>query len=203
MARTRDKEATRRKLLDAAVHLFRLKGFASTTVDDICEEAKLTKGSFFHHFKSKEELGVEAAALFSAMSAEMFANAPFQSEADPRERVLGYLRFHRSKIAGEFAEFSCLHGTVVQEVYATSEPLRAACGNGISNHIQRVVGEIEAARELYAPEATWSAESMAQFAQSVLQGAFVLAKAEGGTAGARRSLDHLIRYVESELGRAK
>ena len=200
MARTRDKEATRRKLLEAAVHLFRLKGFAATTVDDICKAAELTKGSFFHHFKNKEELGISAAEFFSEIGAELYASAPFQSETDPRDRFIGYLRFYRSRIEGEFSEFSCLHGTMVQEVYATNEPIRVACGDGISLHIQRVLGDIEAARQLYAPQATWTAESMAQFAQSVLQGAFVLAKAKGGTEEARRCLDHLIRYAETELG---
>ena len=47
---------SRKKLLDASLHVIRAKGYEATTVDDICAAAGLSKGSFFHHFKSKEHL---------------------------------------------------------------------------------------------------------------------------------------------------
>ena len=53
----------RHKLLDAALALIRTKGYAATTVDDICTAAAVTKGAFFHHFKSKEALGIAALHL--------------------------------------------------------------------------------------------------------------------------------------------
>ncbi len=49
------------KLLEAAIVLIRTKGFAGTSVDDLCTAAGVTKGAFFHHFASKEALGVAAA----------------------------------------------------------------------------------------------------------------------------------------------
>ncbi len=55
------------KFLDAALHLFRAHGYAATTVDDICARAALTKGSFFHHFDSKEALAIAAARHFSKL----------------------------------------------------------------------------------------------------------------------------------------
>ena len=58
---TRNSEETRNRLLDASLHAIRAQGYAATTIDDICAAAGLTKGSFFHHFASKEALGVAAA----------------------------------------------------------------------------------------------------------------------------------------------
>ena len=52
----------RTKLLDAALAVIRGKGFAATSVDELCQAAGVTKGAFFHHFHTKEELGVAAAA---------------------------------------------------------------------------------------------------------------------------------------------
>lgn len=48
-------------LLDAALSVFRVKGYTAAHVEDICEAADVTKGSFFHHFESKEEIAIAAA----------------------------------------------------------------------------------------------------------------------------------------------
>ena len=51
------------KLLDATLKVVRAKGYSATRIEDVCAEAGLTKGSFFHHFKSKEDLALAAVAL--------------------------------------------------------------------------------------------------------------------------------------------
>ena len=48
------------KLLDATLKVVRAKGYSATRIEDVCAEAGLTKGSFFHHFKSKEDLALSA-----------------------------------------------------------------------------------------------------------------------------------------------
>ena len=60
---TKALHGSKTKLLEAALQVIRTKGYAATTVDDICEQAGVTKGSFFHHFKSKDELALSAAAF--------------------------------------------------------------------------------------------------------------------------------------------
>ena len=52
------KKDARNKLLDAAMHVFRGKGYAASSVDDLCAAAGVTKGAFFHHFRSKEEVAL-------------------------------------------------------------------------------------------------------------------------------------------------
>ncbi len=54
--RLRDPEGARRALLKAGVELFEAKGYASTSVQSIVDAAGLTKGAFYHHFESKDEL---------------------------------------------------------------------------------------------------------------------------------------------------
>src|SRR5215472_17435411 len=79
------------KLLDAAVHVIRSKGYSAARVDDICAEAGLTKGAFFHHFPSKEACAVAAATHFAANADALFYAAPYSLLPDPRARVLGYV----------------------------------------------------------------------------------------------------------------
>lgn len=49
-------EETRSKILDSAVKLFSTRGFGAATVEDICADAGISKGAFYHHFKSKQSL---------------------------------------------------------------------------------------------------------------------------------------------------
>ena len=190
------------KFLDAALHVIRAKGYTATRIEDICEAAGLTKGSFFHHFKSKEELALATADHFEAMADGLFASAPYQQSSDPLDRVLGYVDFRIAILKGKLPEFTCLLGTMVQEVYDTHPAIRAACDKHISAHTARVASDIAEARRRYAPDAPWTAESLALFTQAVLQGAFVLAKAKQGPAVAVECLSHLRRYLQTQFQRS-
>ena len=196
MARTAAKPDARSKLLDAALSLIRTKGYSATTVDELCAAAGVTKGAFFHHFKSKEELGIAAADHWSDMTGALFAEAPYHRHADPLDRVLGYLGFRRDLLQGGVPEFTCLVGTMVQETYATTPAIRDACDRSISGHAEKLESDIEAAVRDRGMSPDWTAKSLALHTQAVLQGAFILAKAKGGAEIAADSVDHLRRYIE-------
>lgn len=184
------------RLLDAALLVIRGQGYAATTVDDICREAGLTKGSFFHHFRSKEDLALAAADHFAAMADRLFGEAPYRAMIDPRDRLLGYVAFRKAILGGrDLREFTCLLGTMVQETYATHPALCDACARHIGAHAAELARDIAEAKARYAPGAPWSAESLGLHIQAVLQGAFILAKADGGAEVAADSLDHLARYL--------
>lgn len=192
--------SAREKILEAALVLVRTKGFTATTVDDLCLAAGVTKGAFFHHFASKEALGVAAAEYWAKITSAFFAAAPYHRLTDPLERVLAYIQFRRDILRGELAEFTCLVGSMVQEVYAEHPAIGAACNASISGHAATLEPDIAAAMHErgFDPDGSttgWSAASLALHTQAVLQGAFILAKAKGGPGIAEESVDHLARYV--------
>jgi TetR/AcrR family transcriptional repressor of nem operon len=186
----------RTRLLEAARDLIRRRGFAGASVDDLCRAAGVTKGAFFHQFGTKEELGVAAARHWSETTSALFAAAPYHAHEDPLDRVLGYVDFRKEIIDGEFAEFTCLVGTMAQEVYLSSPAIRDACAASIFGHADTLVADIKAARAARGVVADWTATSLALHTQAVLQGAFILAKASGDREIARDSVDHLRRYIE-------
>jgi TetR/AcrR family transcriptional repressor of nem operon len=197
-----EQTASKTKLLDAAIRVIREKGYTATRVEDICAAAKLTKGSFFHHFKTKEDLAIAAADYWTQWTGELFADAPFRTLPDPRDRVLGYIEFRKSILEGQsVAEFSCLIGTMLQEIYEESPAIRAACERSITSHVTHLSAELAAAKELYAPDADWYPMSLAMHTQAVLQGAFVLSKAKLSSSVVADSIDHLHRYITSLLPR--
>ncbi len=189
----------RRKLLDATLQVVRAQGYAGASVDDICREAGVTKGSFFHHFKSKDELAVAATEHWTGVTGNLFASAPFQAIADPRERVLAYIDFRASLIQGELPDFTCLLGTMVQEAFDTHPSLCEACNVAILTHVRTVELDLAEAKRQYAPKASWEPISVALFTQAAMQGAFILAKAQHSSDVARQCIAHARSYVASLL----
>jgi TetR/AcrR family transcriptional regulator, transcriptional repressor for nem operon len=190
------KSSAKTKILDAALMVIRAKGYAATTVDDLCAASDVTKGAFFHHFKSKDDLAVAAAEHWSKVTGELFAAAPYHGHADPLERVLGYLDFRKQLLTGDVAEFTCLVGTMVQETFESSPAIRAACEASISGHAAKIETDIAEAMRQRGLRAEWTAKSLALYTQAVLQGAFILAKAKDDAKIAADSIDHLRRYIE-------
>ena len=187
---------SRQKILDAAIRLIRINGYAATSVDDLCVEAGLTKGSFFHHFKDKEALGVAAAQHWTAMTAPLFEGAPYHGKETALERVLDYIDFRKSIIRGELADFTCLAGTMAQELHTTHPAIARASGDAITGHAATLVGDIETAMEDSGKKFGFSAQSLALHTQAVLQGGFILTKATGDIRQAEEAISHLRRYVE-------
>jgi TetR/AcrR family transcriptional regulator, transcriptional repressor for nem operon len=196
MTQIEPRHDSKTKLLDAALYVIRAKGYSATRVEDICETAGVTKGSFFHHFKTKEELAIEAAAYFSSRADSLFAAAPYRSLPDPLERLLGYVDFRKAILLGELPQFTCLLGTMVQEVYETHPLIREACDRYIRAHAATVEADISEAMGKYGPRAEWTASSLALYTQAVIQGAFILAKAHLSREVAAANLDHLRRYLQ-------
>lgn len=187
------------RLLDATLKVVRAKGYAATRIEDICAEAGVTKGSFFHHFKSKDDLALAAAAHWQAHAAAVFASAPYRELPDPLDRLIAYVDFRKSILTGELPEFTCFAGTIVQETYRTHPEVSTACGQSIAAHIAMLESDIRAAMQTYRVRGDfgdWTAESLAQHIQAVIQGGFILAKAKGSAEVATRNLDHLRRYIE-------
>ena len=197
------KLGARQKLLDAAMSRIRGNGYSATTVDQLCADAGVTKGAFFHHFKSKDALALAAANYWTAANAVQLETASYREHSDPLDRVLSYLDFRKAMFKRETAEFTCLFGTLVQEVYETHPDICSVCGAGILGHAKTIEIDIAAAMKMHRIRATWTAASLALYTQAVLQGAIILAKATGNAQIAESNIDHLRRYIELLFGASK
>ena len=190
----------RARLIEAARSLVRHRGFAATSVDDLCAAAGVTKGAFFHHFPSKEALGVALVDDWTAMTGAMFAAHPYNFRDDPLDRVFAYLDLRREMLGQPVPEFSCVAGTAVQETYETAPPIRAAAERSIRSGFNHVLPHLEQALAAH-PVPGVTAESLAQQFQVAVQGGIILAKALNDPAPARAAFDHLERYLRLLFGR--
>ncbi|MGH6874052.1 MAG: TetR family transcriptional regulator C-terminal domain-containing protein, partial [Aestuariivirgaceae bacterium] len=142
------------------------------------------------------DLALAAADYWGAVTTQAFASAPYRALADPVERVLGYLDFRKAILKGTLPEYTCLAGMMVQETYETHPAIREACRKTIHDHAAMVEADIAEAIVRRGMQGNWSAKGLALHTQAVLQGAFVLAKAEQDPGVAAACIDHLRRYLE-------
>jgi TetR/AcrR family transcriptional repressor of nem operon len=188
---------TRDKLLDAAQELMLTKGYVATSVDEVCQAAGLTKGSFFHYFPGKEDLGIAVAQRFAERKRQVFEAAPFRRREGPLDRVLGHVDFLIEMIRSPLASKGCLLGTFVQELSQTHPNIRATCAACFEAGVADLERDLEQARAKHAPQATWSARSLAEHLLAVVQGAIILAKAKQDTRVIQESLEHFKRYLQA------
>ena len=189
------KSNNRERLLFAAIDAVRAKGYAAMRIDDLAAAVGVTKGSFFHHFPTKEACARAAIEQWNAQAEAMFAACGCRDIKSPAGRVLAYIDFRIASINGVVAAYSCYPGTLLQEVHETHPKLAKGCANSILNHALTLEPDLAAA----LGEAHDEARDLAMHVQATIQGALILAKVEGGGHGARASLAHLRRYLEMRM----
>ena len=122
-ARGRAKRTSKEKLVRAARHLMLAQGYPVTSVDDIIEAAGVSKGSFYHHFDSKEELALTAMHEFLADGAALMMDGAFRAIADPKKRAIAFLK-HVESVAMRLWDHGCLLVMFSVELAGTSPRVR-------------------------------------------------------------------------------
>jgi TetR/AcrR family transcriptional regulator, transcriptional repressor for nem operon len=176
------------------------RGFTATTVDDICAEAELTKGSFFHYFKSKEDFGEAALAHYWTSGQEML-QAHFDAVEDPLRRLHAYLDLMIALARDPDIPKSCLFGNFSQEVAPTNERLRAACSSGFAGWADQIAADLDEAQALYPPAAPFESRELAEHFIAIYEGSLILAKARGEGTVLERNIEHFRRYIDALFGR--
>jgi TetR/AcrR family transcriptional regulator, transcriptional repressor for nem operon len=198
---TRQPEATRRKLIEATMGLMLRRGFNATTVDQICAEAGVTKGSFFHHFHSKDDIGQAAIKAWGEFGQSIYAEA-WKQPAGPLEEI------HRlfdimDGLTRRDQPCACMIGMLTQEMSGAHPDFRAACGRELGFWMEMVRSRLQAAKEQLKPAANFDPAEVAWFLSSVWQGSMLVAKTRQSQEMIRSNLKIARAYVDSLFSDAK
>lgn len=109
-------EATRLTILQKAFELIYVKGYQTTSIDDILATTRVTKGAFYYHFKNKDEMGL---AIINELLKPTLANSfiePLQKEEDPLEAI--YNLMYHLLMENQFlkVEYGCPAANLTQEM---------------------------------------------------------------------------------------
>ncbi|UCE64694.1 MAG: TetR/AcrR family transcriptional regulator [Nitrospirota bacterium] len=162
------------KIVQSAIRLMLDKGYAGTTVDEICENAGVSKGSFYHFFKSKEDIGVAALDGFIKRGEELMRLGHFMEVEDPIQRAFAYLD-HAETVSKDLWGDGCLLGNFALDLARTHPAIRArvtALFDGTIDKLAQIFQPIADFRE-DGPTGIQLAEQYI----AMLEGSIVLAKA--------------------------
>ena len=188
----------REDLLTAAIDLFRRKGYVATTVEEICTQAEVTKGAFFHHFASKEALAEACLKQWDALAAARDQSAGYHAVDDAVERLLACLDFYIAMFGNPRLLKSCLAGTVVQEISESNTVLRDAAQQCFVHAEQQFASLLAAAAR--SSRKKLDATALAQLWMATLQGSLILCKASGDDRVIARNLRQIREHLCLLLG---
>jgi len=185
----------RRKLIEATVALMLKRGFNATTLDEICAEAGVAKGSFFYHFENKDDIGQAVAKAWGEFGQSIYAGA-WKKPGEPLEEI------HRlfdimDGLTRRPEPCVCLVGMLSQEMSGGHPGVRAACALELDLWTEMFRSRLEAAKQQLKPAVNFDPAEVAWFLNSVWQGSMLVGKVRQSAELIRTNLKMARKYVDS------
>ena len=194
---TKKGEETRERILAVATELIHARGFKETGLADILAESGVPKGSFYHYFPSKEDLGRELLVRFRIEARAHLEREAFPPTGEVLPQFVAYFAEMARLQAEGGCKSGCLLGNLAAEVANIHEDLRrevARCFDELREVFADALERGQRTGEL-APD--FEPAAAAEFLVSVMEGSILLAKARREAAGFVGVQASLGRYLES------
>jgi TetR/AcrR family transcriptional regulator, transcriptional repressor for nem operon len=188
MTSRRKEDTMRGSLLEATKELLWEVGYDEMSPRQVLERSGAGKGSLYHHFNTKLDLAAEALKEVSTEEVAKIDNL-FLSDRPPLERIEAYLLTPRDPFKG------CRLGRLVHESAIQYEGIREPIADYLRRveiHIKRCLLE---ARGLGQLQSSADVSSIAASLVAVVQGAYVLARANSDEAEMQHALEGAVRLL--------
>jgi TetR/AcrR family transcriptional regulator, transcriptional repressor for nem operon len=163
----------REVIVEAAIVEFHRNGFAACSVDTITRSAGVPKGSFYNHFKSKEDLAAEVVDRYATGSG-------WGDELDPPLSPLATLRARFQVMVDVLVESGftrgCLIGNMGSDVADHSTVIRDQVARSLDGWSASIVESIRDAQAAGEVGAHHDAERLGRFVLNAWQGAILRCK---------------------------
>lgn len=193
-------ENTRAKIIAEAERLILAKGYAGTTVDDVLAATQLTKGAFFHHFKSKADLAEAVLERYAETDYALFARwsaEADQASQDPYERVLHFLRAFERFLDDLGKPFpGCVFASYTYESRHFGEGTHAYIRDRLKRWQKLYEAKLSALIAVRKPREKVSARQLAEMIVTIIEGGFVMGNAMNDATWLQRQSEQYRRYLK-------
>lgn len=138
---------TKQRLLEAGMAMLLQRGYNDLRIQALLEKTSVPKGSFYHHFKSKEDFTLQIIDQYMEEVHEGLDMCLNDPAIDPLQRVRKFFELSREKYRQE-GYFGCLLGGVGQELSGVNEVFRRRIENCFSYIANRIAASFSEARQL-------------------------------------------------------
>ena len=201
----KDGAATREKILDAAQELVLERGYVGMTVEHVLDRVGITKGAFFHHFKTKDDLAKALLRRFADKDARIYSETRERAEKlsdDPLQQMLIFIRLFEEMFESLREPYpGCLFASYIYELQQFDDETRGLIEESFRKWRELLKEKFEAIARKYPPRAKIEAASLADAFTVVLEGAFITGKAMNEPAVISEQLRHFRNYVELLFGK--
>jgi TetR/AcrR family transcriptional repressor of nem operon len=167
-------EATRERMLFAAMQLFAAKGYQSTSIADILQAAQAHSGSLYHFFPTKQQLLIAVLETYRSGIEPMLLAPAWQSVSDPIERVFALLAVYRRLLSDSDCVYGCPIGSLALELHEPDPAVRELLAVNFSGWVNHVKGCLDAARDRLPPDT--DTERLAMFVLTTMEGGVMQAR---------------------------
>lgn len=179
---------TKQRLLDVGLAMLLKHGYADLGIQGLLEAADTPKGSFYHHFRDKEDFALQVVDQYMVeVHAGLDACLSDESRA-PLERVRHFFELTRQSYR-EQGYMGCLLGGLGQELSGVSEVFRRKIAECLSAITQRLAGCLELALEEGAISPDRNPRRMAALLVDCWEGAALRSRLQGNAAPLNAMLD--------------
>ena len=162
-------------LLRSGTKLFYDNGFHGTTVDAVLADAGVPKGSFYHHFGSKDVFGQAVLDRYMEFQRSLLDKWSSKKNLSTPDRLAGYAKDMAHMFVKSGYQRGCLTGKFSTEVAASSEAFREQLSFHIEAWTTQVAALLASGQEQGDVRSDRSAQEIAEAVLSLIQGTFVLA----------------------------
>lgn len=193
-------EATKTRILDAAHALVMGHGLAGTSIDMVLEKAEITKGAFFYHFKSKAALARALVERYVARDAEHFEENLKRAEKlsrDPLQQILIFIGLFQEEVE-QFTELSagCLIASYIYQFEELDAGIQDVSTQAMLHWREQLGAKFTEVMTKYPPRLTVRAQDLADNMVSAFEGAFVMMRVLREPTQLSQQLSHYRNYVE-------
>ena len=191
--------STRERLLDTAQRLVIEHGFGSTTIDAVLAETGASKGSFFHYFPTKAELGRALVERYAAADAALLDELMEAAEAisdDPARQLVAFVAgFEEATVDMVAVQPGCLFVSFIYETGVAGPATDEIVTDSILLWRHKIQEKLEAAVARRPSPPPVDLPSLADQAFTIFEGGYLLARALGDPGALRRQVAHLRQYL--------
>jgi TetR/AcrR family transcriptional regulator, transcriptional repressor for nem operon len=191
-------QETKANIIHQAAELFNQRGYAGSSIADIMQATGLKKGGIYNHFKSKDELALEAFDYASSLTSQRTWNA-VKNKRNAIERLQAMISSYLNYIDEPPIAGGCPILNTAIESDDTDSPLRDRALQAINSWRSLIVRIVQKGIKKGEVRSHIEPDTVATIIICSLEGAIMMSKLERNPIHLERAVQHLQKYIQDNL----